>query len=1009
MSRRPRQANHTSRRLASWRVAGLAALLALAGLGARAEHVVLESFQEDQGLTTLAPQCMAQDAQSRLWICTDNGLFRFDGFRIRPEFLPSEAGSYLYGARVDARGRLWVLAEGGVYVREDGPRGPQWTEVLRPNGKHLHVLSGQQIEFTGSDTVHVIDDDRLLWTASVGGPLGTSLTVQRAAIPPLRGAPDQLIPIRRRGETLWFGCGQQLCEWRDGRVQPWGVAQGLPEDFWAQLLVSRDGSLWARSNRRLARLAPGAERFSVVDAPTRGWMQWDQVLAEDARGAILTTSDRGIAAWNGERWREWGRADGLPDTAINLLTFDAEGSLWLAASGRGIHRWVGYGQSEHWTEASGLPSPAVLDLARDGSGRLWAATGRGVAWFDDSVRRFRPVALPATPSLPVHRLAVTPAGDLWWIQGGQLITVKSGSTDARVNTRDSGLVLVSSGTGHIYATGESGLERLELQDGRLRREKIGEGVFDPRYDIRVLSEGPRDDFVINGRDLWTRREGGWTRVVDDRGEWVDALEAMVKDGTLWASGTPGVGVYTLSGHTARLRQRLPQSDFGNATAASVRSGHDGAVWMATDHGVFIHAADGRWTRLDRRTGLIWNDATGAFLADADGSTWIGTSAGVTRLLPPIRTAPLPALRPEEIAFGGTVWRTPPVDPVAWEDRFLRITLGTAGFSRARSLQVQYRLGTNAPWRTSQTASIDLGALEAGTHTLETRAVGLAPVEAPGPVWRMVFVVRPPWWNSTVARAAFVATLLMLWWLSIRWLRRRDRMRQRQLEIAVAERTAALASSEVALRRLGEHNAQALEEERLRVSRELHDELGQQLAALKMEVSVGKGRPNSSKPVKPLDPDVLLGRVDRLVSTVRGLVSQLRPPALDGGLEAALQWLASEFTLNTTLPCSLQVDPDTREIPQQTATMVFRIAQESLTNVRRHAQASRVDLSLTREGDGWLLLISDDGIGFDPSTRRAGFGVLGMQERARLLGGTLEVHSEPAAGTRVLLHIPATSR
>lgn len=92
--------------------------------------------------------------------------------------------------------------------------------------------------------------------------------------------------------------------------------------------------------------------------------------------------------------------------------------------------------------------------------------------------------------------------------------------------------------------------------------------------------------------------------------------------------------------------------------------------------------------------------------------------------------------------------------------------------------------------------------------------------------------------------------MALWWLSIRWSRRRDRARQRQLEAAVAERTAALADSQQALLRLGEHNAHALEEERLRVSRELHDELGQQLAALKMEVSVGKGRQNSSRPVQP---------------------------------------------------------------------------------------------------------------------------------------------------------------
>jgi len=1003
----PSTAQAMRNRIAGWGLAGLVAWLGLASPGAHAERIVLESYQEDQGLTNLTSQCLVQDARARLWICTDNGLFRFDGFRIHAEPLPTEAGGYSYGARVDVRGRLWVLTEGGVFVREDGCDGPGWTEVLKPDGKHLHVQSGQQLELDGQGRVYAIDEDRILWTAAAPGGLGASLVVQRVDIPQLQSRPEQLLPIRHRGEALWFGCGSQLCEWRDGRVHHWGATQGLPEDEWGQLFVSRDGSLWTRSSRRLARLAPGSARFAVVAAPLRQSVYGDNALAEDEHGLILTLTARGLAAWNGERWREWTPDDGLPETSLRGLMFDAEGSLWLGTNARGVHRWVGYGRVEHWAEASGLPAPAVLAVARDGSGRLWAATANGVAWFDASARTFRKVKLPATaPSGPVHRLAVDTAGGLWWVDAGQVIRVKAGEVQGRVVAGDTGLETISQGAGRVYASGSTGLELLELSQGRLRRQPIGAGSFDPRYDIRVLSDGAREDFVISGRDLWRRQPEGWTRVVDAQGDWIDALQAMVQDHTVWAGGALGLGAYALSGVSTRQLQFLPKSAFGGAAAASLHADLDRRLWMGTDQGVFVRAIDGDWSRLDRRTGLVWNDVTPAFLADADGSVWIGTSAGLTHLLPGMPLAPLPALRLEEMVFGGTSTLVPPSEPVPWRDRTLRVAVGTAGFSRARSLRIQYRLGADEAWRTSQSAVIDLGALESGEHVLELRAAGLASVEKPGPVLRLAFEVRPPWWNARETRAAAAVSLMLLWWLSIRWLRRRDRARQRQLEAAVAERTAALADSKTALLRLGEHNAQALEEERLRVSRELHDELGQQLAALKMEVSVAKMRQNSGRSAESLDPDLLLGRVDRLVSTVRGLVSQLRPSALDGGLEAALQWLAAEFTSNTGLPCSLQVAADTREIPLPMATMVFRIAQESLTNVRRHAQASRAALCLAREGAGWLLTISDDGIGFDPLARREGFGVLGMQERARLLGGSLQVQSAPGAGTRVLLGFAA---
>ncbi|MEO6279389.1 histidine kinase, partial [Roseateles sp.] len=280
-----------------------------------------------------------------------------------------------------------------------------------------------------------------------------------------------------------------------------------------------------------------------------------------------------------------------------------------------------------------------------------------------------------------------------------------------------------------------------------------------------------------------------------------------------------------------------------------------------------------------------------------------------------------------------------------------------------------------------------------------------------PPLRVAVEVQPAWWQTGWARVAAAALLLLLWWASWWAMQRRSRARQRALERAIAERTAELEASREALRNLGEHNARGLEDERKRVARELHDELGQQLAALRMEVSVVRSRAATGAAVERSHLDPFITRLDRLVTTMRSLVSQLRPPALDGGLTPALRWLAAEFSQSTGVPCGVHVEAAVRELPADFAIMVFRIAQESLNNVRRHASAREVRLKLSVEGDAHVLAVEDDGVGFDTARHRHGYGLLGMEERARLLGGEVVVQSSPGHGTVVRLRFtpPPTFR
>lgn len=223
------------------------------------------------------------------------------------------------------------------------------------------------------------------------------------------------------------------------------------------------------------------------------------------------------------------------------------------------------------------------------------------------------------------------------------------------------------------------------------------------------------------------------------------------------------------------------------------------------------------------------------------------------------------------------------------------------------------------------------------------------------------------------------------------------MKQRELEL---ERQRAQ------LRELAANRETVREQERTRVAREIHDELGQSLTSLRMKAAlIGLGF-GAKDPLLGEQIDDIKALIDQTIIVVRNVASKLRPGALDLGIISAVEWLAQDFEERTGILCGLDLDPDI-ELKDDRATMVFRILQESLTNVARHAEANHVEISLKEQDGFYCLEVSDDGKGFDmnaPAERKT-FGLLGIQERAMVLGGELSIASSPGAGTMLKLRIP----
>jgi signal transduction histidine kinase len=202
---------------------------------------------------------------------------------------------------------------------------------------------------------------------------------------------------------------------------------------------------------------------------------------------------------------------------------------------------------------------------------------------------------------------------------------------------------------------------------------------------------------------------------------------------------------------------------------------------------------------------------------------------------------------------------------------------------------------------------------------------------------------------------------------------------------------------------------AQEEERTRISRDLHDGLGQIVAALHFEINWLRSRADEGS-VATADFEKAVALIDRAGDKLRAICRGLRPPMLDDlGLLPAIRQLADEFAEHWPLEIRLdvRVDEDRLPLPSDVALCTFRVLQEALTNVARHSDASKVDVTLQRDGTMLVMSVYDNGRGFDPARLAGapGFGIEGMRERARLVDGELELHSAPDRGTRVVFRAP----
>lgn len=227
--------------------------------------------------------------------------------------------------------------------------------------------------------------------------------------------------------------------------------------------------------------------------------------------------------------------------------------------------------------------------------------------------------------------------------------------------------------------------------------------------------------------------------------------------------------------------------------------------------------------------------------------------------------------------------------------------------------------------------------------------------------------------------------------------------KRSLAAAAVRREERLAQQR--LRMLTSHLERVKELERKAIAREIHDDIGGLITSLAFDLSWLHSHATGDKVSERIKE--MQAVLDQVNSSVERILRELRPPLLELGVVAAMEWQASEFSKRHGVPCHFVTNRETIDLNEDSSATLFRVCQESLTNIAKHAQAKNVNIEVFADASSITLEISDDGVGLaaDSQSKPGAYGLLGMRERAANLGGWLEVSSAPGRGTSVMLSLP----
>ena len=764
-----------------------------------AQRYSFKLYSGSQGLGNLATLCMIQDSTGYLWIGTQHGLYRYDG----SHFLSFDMRDGLPSARIEslfeaADHTLWAGTSAGI-ARRQGSKF-QYVDVGRP----IEIMGRSAIASDPAGHILVSSATGLL----VGTPAGTGFHF--SAIPPIAGADPAVHGIHLSLDgVVWFGCGSQICRLQSNRVTALGAESGIPSDRWDAIITDREGTLWIRSSTRLLRRPLHATRFEPADAVIPENSDF-AALSLGRDGELFVPTDFGVTMRASGKWRNLGKAQGLPADPTSSVLVDHEGSIWIGLLGFGVARWLGYQQWESWTSADGLSNDTIWAIRRDANHDLWMGTDLGLnrlhigadgkptwrAWTEHQGINGNKVRNVLEAEDGIIWTGSSPGGVSRLDPKTGTVTTY-GARDGITNDRVTKLKLDGRGGLWVGTRGGifHGVPQGVPQSTRMRFERIQLPLSSPdEIFFDALSDRQGRWWLCGSRGLAVLDNRHWRRFTKQDGLPTNYLGYITQaaDDSIWIGYREPYGVsrITLDGGHFQVRTFTEKDGLGSDKALFVGADQAGRIWFGSDRGVDTY--DGiRWRHYDQQDGLIWNDCdAGSFLADPDGSVWIGTSGGLSHFRPaanPTPSAP-PLVEITEAHIGGHQIDLSGPIRVKHGHAPLLAFFAALTFVDERTVRSRYRLaGFADEWVETSLRQLEYADLPPGKYTLEVAARGADGQWNPSPA-RLPLEVLPLWWETWWARLGVILAALFLAWSYIWSRERRYRKEQQRLESAVDQRT-----------------------------------------------------------------------------------------------------------------------------------------------------------------------------------------------------------------------------
>ena len=775
-----------------------------------ATRLMFRSYGQAEGLTNFSGRCVAQIGGGYLLVCSDHGVFSYDGRRFT-NLGPAQGladGGVVEEIRLAADGRVAVRYPDQILVST------QPATLDRPPTS----LSFRSVDLRGIDMYERLPNQM----AAIDGGLAlvANRRTMKVALPPtgppilltapLEGADtDALV-----GPTALFAVGGVLWEtFDDGRVCAidrahatcYGRAQGLVHGPYVDVVAGTAGTVVARSSRFMATIDPRSRTASEEALPEQDgqYQNYRSLLGlfRTPRGELLTQSARGLIVREPSGWRQLLTSDGLPAGLIATVLADADGQLWIQAYGGGLYRGLGFGHWEGLQAADGLSKGSAWQIVGSERSALWVATDSGV----DEVRR--QAGEPEVVKIfhgPAFAAAVGPDGRIWSDVAGDGALAIDPLTGTADHVPMPEISRIAADSDRVWFATRAGLYHVDRQAGR-SSPLVADHSF-CRRTTGLASDGNQGVWLLCDGKLWHRHADGTTVRVGGlwpSREFFPLDLTPTRAGHFWLAGAGGL--YDISVAADRIVSLLavPASDLQTDEVVAVMVDHRGWVWAGTDRGVSVF--DGRrWVSADSSLGLVWDDLSESGIhEDPDGSIWMGTDFGLSHLLdPPSLFEPRPMrIAISQALLGGKTLAT---GRHAYDTSPLLLLFGTLNYATESSIVFRYNLSdVDRGWAESASGTTRYPSVPPGRHVLTV--VGYDPLThvTSAPV-TMTIDMAYPWWRSTWAETLYAALVALCLTLFVkirdRVANRRQREGQRRLEALVKERTSDMHVAQAELRR-----------------------------------------------------------------------------------------------------------------------------------------------------------------------------------------------------------------